>query len=72
MERVARAWLDVQSGTTLAAPLALSSHSITHITTPAQLDKMALNWAMIDADGSRPVPLPEEKIWLAVEKCQMR
>jgi hypothetical protein len=32
---------------------------------------MALNWAMIGAD-QRPVPLPEEKIWLAVEKCQMR
>ncbi|PWN19220.1 hypothetical protein BCV69DRAFT_262089 [Microstroma glucosiphilum] len=31
---------------------------------------MALNWAMIDAN-QRPVPLPEEKIWLAVEKCQM-
>ncbi|CAO1638763.1 unnamed protein product [Sympodiomycopsis kandeliae] len=32
---------------------------------------MALNWAMIDATGTKPVPLPEEKIFLAVEKCQM-
>jgi len=31
---------------------------------------MALNWAMISDDAL--VPLPEEKIWLTVDKCQMR
>lgn len=32
---------------------------------------MALNWAMITEDGSRPVPLPGEKIFFSVEKCSL-
>lgn len=32
---------------------------------------MALNWAMLTEDGSRPVPLPGEKIFFSVEKCSI-
>lgn len=32
---------------------------------------MALNWAMISEDGTRPVPLPGEKIFFSVEKCSI-
>lgn len=32
---------------------------------------MALNWALISEDGSRPVPLPGEKIFFSVEKCSL-
>jgi hypothetical protein len=32
---------------------------------------MALNWAMLTEDGSRPVPLPGEKVFFSVEKCSV-
>ncbi|MCO5549655.1 hypothetical protein L7F22_003128 [Adiantum nelumboides] len=32
---------------------------------------MALNWALISEDGSRPVPLPDEKFFFSVEKCSL-
>ncbi|CAO1615072.1 unnamed protein product [Parajaminaea phylloscopi] len=34
--------------------------------------KMALNWTMTDEAGLKPIPLPEEKTFLAVENCQMK
>ncbi|UZJ51664.1 hypothetical protein CBS101457_000984 [Exobasidium rhododendri] len=32
---------------------------------------MALNWAMISEDGSKPVPLPGEKIFYSAERCNL-
>ena len=32
---------------------------------------MALNWAMISDDGTKPVPLPREKVFYSAEKCHL-
>lgn len=32
---------------------------------------MALNWTMLSEDGSKPVPLPGEKVFFSAERCSL-